>query len=343
MWMLLGLVGIVMASGMVDLFASASQADGPLDDTGDAAADDAEGQGDLLDDFAPADGTGDPGDHGLDSLPGGPEEFISTDDPPPLPGNDLIIADEDGTPVMGGDGDDTLIGGGADDWLDGEGGDDSLDGGDGDDSLWGGDGDDTLIGGAGNDSLVSGGGAGLLYGGSGNDTLTGGADADTLFGGSGDDQLTGGYGDDVLVAGPGRDVLMGGGGDDTLVGFTPDVNGADIDGADFLNGGSGRDTIILGSGDVASGGEGNDTFVLGTWIDDQDLAVITDFSPGDGLNIAYDGTGPEPTVTASFDAERGGLVVLIDGAPVAVLTGVETLEAGSMTLLPVMPPDAPSG
>ena len=333
MWMLLGLLGIVVASSMVDLTATSSDLEDPGEEP-DPSED--ESQADLLTEPGGFDHTGlvDDAGTGLDSMPGWPEEFISTDTPQPPPNDDYIIADDAGTPIVSGDGDDTLIGGTGDDWLDGEGDDDRLEGGIGNDTLIGGTGDDTLFGGDGDDSLVSGSGRGLLFGGDGNDTLIGGEDDDTLSGGSGDDTLVGGYGDDVLVGGEGHDLLNGGDGDDTLVGYVPRAEGMEQDGGDFLNGGRGDDTFILGSGDIATGGEGGDVFVLGTWIAGDDTATITDFGEGDSLTISYDGAGPEPVVTTGYDVNLGGVVVQIDGAPVAFLPGVTEVDPDSVSLQP---------
>jgi Ca2+-binding RTX toxin-like protein len=381
MWMLLGLVGLLVASSMVDLLgpgeALESGTDTGDDGTGSETPEADLQAGDLLQhtmdpgpattvlDLPPDDApdetqitTGDEdGGHGGDdtadgsTLPlpilsgAGPDpsggdwhgnEFLSSDTPPLTPEDYYAELDDEGDQAAGGAGNDTLLGGAGGDWLDGAGGADDLHGRGGDDTLIGGTGNDTLIGGDGDDRLFGGGGDGLLIGGAGNDALTGGADDDRLFGGLGDDTLEGGFGNDVLVAGEGQDLLMGGAGDDTLFGFTPDPTGQDIDGADFLNGGDGADVLVLGSGDIASGGAGGDTFVLGSWIDPDDTVHITDFEPGvDRLTIAYDATGDAPELTTAYDADAGGLLILIDGDPVAILEGIETLDPDALTLTPI--------
>jgi len=354
--MLLGLMGVLLASSVADVFLPSEDALGAGDENGDgAAAPEAASHGDFLADTHESslnsgadilDSATEPASKLSDVPQGAPsgqgdssypdlldDEFISSDIPPLTPLDYFLDADDDGDQLAGGAGDDTLLGGAGDDWLDGLGGDDEIFGSDGDDTLIGGAGDDTVDGGDGNDSILGGSGRGLLIGGDGNDTVIGGESDDILFGGQGDDTLQGGWGNDVLFAGEGNDLLMGGSGNDTLVGYSLDGDGNDIDGADFLNGGDGDDVLILGSGDMASGGSGGDTFVLGAWIDPEEIAQISDFEPGvDTLTIAYDGQGEAPDVSTEYDEEAGGLVVYIDGEPVAFLAGVETLDPDSVTL-----------
>ncbi|MCL4675519.1 MAG: calcium-binding protein [Pararhodobacter sp.] len=371
MWMLLGLVGLLVASSMADLFGPAEaletgsdEDDGQEGDagstmTGAQAEDLLHGVEDPPDrpdesdtpavDAPVTTGDGDPVG-GEDGLPGPilsgvgapgsadwyDDEFLSTDAPPLPPEDYYVEIDDDGDQVAGGAGNDTLLGGAGDDWIDGGGGGDELHGRGGNDTLIGGKGEDTLIGGEGNDSLLGGSGNGLLIGGAGDDVLTGGADDDSLFGGADDDTLEGGFGNDVLVGGEGHDLLMGGAGDDTLFGYTPDDSGRDIDGADYLNGGDGQDVLVLGSGDTASGGDGGDNFILGTWIDPDEPALITDFEPGvDRLTIAYDSQGNAPILTTEYDAEAGGLVVLLDGEAVAFLQGIDSLASDAVNLMPI--------
>ncbi|MBI4260640.1 MAG: hypothetical protein HY658_08750 [Actinobacteria bacterium] len=130
-------------------------------------------------------------------------------------------------PVVGGDGDDTLVGTVAADVICGLDGNDTLIGMGGNDILLGGDGMDTLIGGGGHDVLNGGPGddgsfkdfgAVGLFGGAGNDRLVGGPGNDHLFGGMGADRLVAGPGEDVLLAHAGGDTLLGGDGDDLLLG-----------------------------------------------------------------------------------------------------------------------------
>jgi uncharacterized protein len=91
-------------------------------------------------------------------------------------GNDSIV----GTP-----GEDVLNGGNGNDVLSGLGGHDLLNGGNGADMLHGGTGNDILIGENGNDLLFGGDGRDVLAGGNGNDLLEGGAGADIFQFGKG--------------------------------------------------------------------------------------------------------------------------------------------------------------
>ncbi|MCB1391264.1 MAG: peptidylprolyl isomerase [Rhodobacteraceae bacterium] len=368
MWLLLGLLGIAIAAGMSDSFIRV-EADDDNDDPGamesgdeGEAADAGSGMIDLspLVDDAPEDdeplGGHLPGDHLLEDegdddpitagtdaprdappagadLPASPPDEgdspVSTDEPPQPPENEVIDAGDGGANVVAGDGDDTVLGGDGNDWLEGSRGRDSLDGGGGSDTLDGGEGDDTLTAGDEADWLLGASGDDILDGGSGADTLTGGEGADTLNGGEGADTLEGGAGDDDLDGGEGADLLMGGTGNDRLDG------GNDHGERDSLNGGAGDDTLHLGGNDLATGGEGADDFVLDGWMDADNPAVIADFEPGiDSLAIGWDGDGAPPVIETLYDAEAGGLRILIDGEPVAMLQGITALDPGAIALVP---------
>ena len=170
-------------------------------------------------------------------------------------GNDLanvLIANNGGATLRGGNGDDalyggtsadTLLGGSGNDRLEGRGGADVLAGGTGDDSYhaeagdtlteYAGDGIDTVYIsathalGANLERLVLQGtgdfdGAGnaldnAMFGNVGSNQLGGGNGADRLFGRSGSDALTGGSGNDRLDGGSGADAMTGGTGDDTYL------------------------------------------------------------------------------------------------------------------------------
>ncbi|NUB14916.1 hypothetical protein GAY28_21145, partial [Azospirillum brasilense] len=100
-------------------------------------------------------------------------------------------------------------------------------------------------------------------------TLTGTAEAETLEGAAGRDTINGGGGNDLLQGLSGNDSLTGGEGDDTL------------------EGGAGADTL--------TGGLGNDVYRFA--LTDIDSDVITDFAPGDrleitGLNATFIGESP---------------------------------------------------
>lgn len=366
MWFLLGLLGIAMAAGMGDAFLRADEGDLPPEDepvNEDALA----SGGDLLNPDAPTPDVADlPGDQGAASIPGTApapgsggdgaalpsaavlpdgigaaqpidiwfdDGHLSTDEPLPPPDDLFIDVGDDGGFATGGAGDDTLLGGDGDDWLEGDAGDDWLEGGGGDDRLFGNEGADTLLGGHGNDTLLGGGGDDILDGGAGHDLLIGGSGNDRLNGGEGDDTLEGGAGDDDLDGGEGSDLLMGGDGNDRLNG------GNDRGVRDYLNGGDGDDTLHMGGNDIASGGEGADLFVLDGWFGADTPGTITDFDPAmDRLTIAYDPAGPVPQIETLFDAGAGGLRVLVDGVPLVLLQGLQTLDPALIDAFPQTPP-----
>lgn len=187
-------------------------------------------------------------------------------------GNDLFDGAEsmaNGSIVVGGDGNDTLLGGAGRDVLQGDGGNDSIEGGGGNDLIRPGLGADIIDGGDGLRDLVdylgsaavnvnlaigqlSGGAAqgdlitGVegLAGGNFNDVLTGDALANTLIGRAGSDLLTGGAGNDQFFGDAGADTLIGGAGVDVLRG------GVDADLFRFLTAadsgapGQARDAIL---------------------------------------------------------------------------------------------------
>ncbi len=341
MWMLFGILGVLMAGGVADaLMRYDTNPDAPPDPDDDSQsaasggnAPDTGHSGELLDfsgETSQVDGAshhqGQPDDPWLGAWHD--DEFVSSD----LPGLDAVglnlQLDDNGGALRGGAGNDTLRGGaGADSLLGGD-GDDWLDGGGGDDTLIGSAGDDTLLGGDGDDQLFAGGGNSVLLGGAGNDLLIGGAGDDTLMGGRGNDTLEGGWGNDALIAGAGDNLLNGGAGNDTLIGANLDLRGNDRGGVNFLNGGEGDDLIVLGVGDIASGGEGRDLFLLGEWMRGGDPATILDFDPAeDRLMVAYDASrGDPPAIAVAVDQTLGAAVISLDGAVIAVLNGILTVE-----------------
>ena len=112
------------------------------------------------------------------------------------------------------------------------------------------------------------------------------APSETLTGGTGDDTLTGTWGQDSLSGGDGDDSLSGAGGDDTLAGEA----GADrIDGgagADWIDGGDGDDTLIGGAGDdTITGGAGNDLIEGGDGADTLDVQQIASTE----VSVTFDG------------------------------------------------------
>jgi Ca2+-binding RTX toxin-like protein len=156
--------------------------------------------------------------------------------------DNVILANDKGNELRGGEGNDRLNGGKGEDKLTGGDGDDWVDAGDGDDEIVGGDGagDDTYLGGDGIDTvrytsaitgitvdLAAGTASGNeigsdtlssienIIGGQAGDTLKGNAAANLIDGYTGDDLLEGGGGDDTLTGGDGNDTLDGGAGQDT--------------------------------------------------------------------------------------------------------------------------------
>jgi Ca2+-binding RTX toxin-like protein len=87
-------------------------------------------------------------------------------------------------------------------------------------------GDDILIGSAARDTLEGGAGRDHLHGLEGRDILIGGQDRDILEGGGGNDRLFGGSGRDILSGGRGNDTLSGGSGRDSFVFYARE--GADV-------------------------------------------------------------------------------------------------------------------
>ncbi len=156
----------------------------------------------------------------------------------------------------------------------------------GDDDIWGGDGADTIFGDAGNDRIWGDEGADIIEGGAGSDVVNAGAN------------------DDVVLAtmNDGDDVYMGGDGVDTynLSAITADtsvnlLNGSSsgaqvgndaLSGFENVVGGFGNDEITANaSTNVLTGGHGDDTFVF-TSASAADGDTITDFQPGDRIDVS---------------------------------------------------------
>lgn len=142
--------------------------------------------------------------------------------------------------------------------------------------------------------------------------VAGGAGADTVAGGLGDDQVAGGAGDDVFIAfaGDGSDAWSGDAGSDTVsfegvmaalrVDLAAGTASSDTTGTDSLSGienvigGDGDDDIRGDSGsnrlsgkggnDTLTGGDGDDVFQFDD-VDSSGPDIITDFRPGDRLEI----------------------------------------------------------
>jgi Ca2+-binding RTX toxin-like protein len=222
---------------------------------------------------------------------------------------------------------------------------DSTSGTSGDDYGRFGAGDDSVSGGAGNDSLLGEDGADRLSGDAGNDTLSGGAGQDSLNGGLGDDALRGDLGNDIVLGDEGSDLLYGGAGDDTLSGFTAAGAGGtanSIDGIDRLYGGDGDDLLILGKGDLGVGGAGADRFRLDASSNGEatNFATIDDYDPAtDTIEVQYDpvfdrnGVEIPLTVSVIMGPNNAYAVVLVNGDPLAHVTGATTLTTADLRLV----------
>ena len=232
----------------------------------------------------------------LGTLPGGGVIVTPPVDPPPTdptpsdpttpPPATGMKATSSGDVLTGTSGDDRVSALGGADKVDGGAGNDWIDGGSSDDTLIGGLGNDTLLGGTGRDSLLGGAGNDVLEGGDSADVLDGGDGADRLLGGAGDDKLHGGMGNDTLDGGIGKATLEGGAGDDVLRGNTS---------GDVLNGGIGKD--------IMTGGGGNDMFVFASLADSPvgtGRDVVTDFAPGDRIDLSRIDARPDITGDQAF-------------------------------------------
>ncbi|WP_413603017.1 hypothetical protein [Curtobacterium sp. Curtsp57] len=113
-------------------------------------------------------------------------------------------------------------------------------GGDGNDSISGGSGDNVIHGGAGDDTISDSSGINVIDGGAGNDSING---SGTLMGGAGNDTIRGYDGDDTLIGGTGDDYLEGGYGNDTYVWSRGDGNDEIYEPGSY--GDSGLDTLVL--------------------------------------------------------------------------------------------------
>jgi Ca2+-binding RTX toxin-like protein len=190
-------------------------------------------------------------------------------------GADLIIGNNLGNNIDGGDGDDIIFGGA------------------GDDILAGGNGNDLIFGGSGNDLIDTGGGYNIVDGGAGTDNIYGGDGNDILDGGTDNDVIYGGLGDDLLTGGAGNDYLQGDGssaGDETVAG----------------------NVFLVTSDDVLIGADGNDSFRIGAEF--VGLTIIEGGVSGldnAGLDALYTDIGADDTGALSAFDTSTGLVVPI--------------------------------
>lgn len=231
-------------------------------------------------------------------------------DNPPAPPTENPGQGNDGSILVGTNGEDTLQGTAGNDTIDGLGGSDSIDGGAGDDSLIGGDSLDEpwldpigpaeiINGGAGNDTMLGGAGSDgfILNGDYGTDVIDGGADTDLLFAGGSRAFLvdlaagtaTGGgsSGSATLVN---VDGAAGGRFDDRLLGNDGDNLFRGGAGDDSINGRGGNDHLMSQLGnDTLTGGSGADEFRFDAPAGAADADAITDFVSGSD-KIVLDGS-----------------------------------------------------
>ncbi len=237
-------------------------------------------------------------------------------------GNDTFVADDDGSYIRGGIGNDTLTGSTGIDVLDGGDNDDTLNGNEGNDQLLGRAGTDSLYGGAGDDELDGGTGADIIDGGDGNDTVlfdnelaavTVNLSTNTAVSNNVTDTLvsieivSGSNFDDDLTGNSDANRLYGRGGADIIRGDASESTGSD----DQLYGGSGNDTVYGNAGndeiegnaddDKLFGGLGDDTLDGGAGNDELDGGSGDDnLIGGSGNDVISFGNGTD-TVSAGAD------------------------------------------
>ena len=232
-------------------------------------------------------------------------------------------------PIIGTQGDDTLVGTNCADDIDGRDGNDNIDSRGGNDTVNGGNGNDHIIAGSGNDLIFAGAGddivlAGLgddqVFGGSGNDRLFGEEGRDTIFGESGDDTISGGEDDDLLFGGEGNDSVAGDLGRDTIHGDA---------GNDRLDGGGGNDIILGQAGaDVLIGGLGDDFLSGGTGEDTVRGDSGNDTVAGDADQVADHYDGGTDVDTLDYSATSSAIVVdIAQGSASGSDIGDDTFEA----------------
>lgn len=271
------------------------------------------------------------GDTGADTLRGGNgDDTLNGSD-----GNDMLVGQSGNDAIYGHNDADVIWAGWGDDFADGGAGNDSISGMMGSDTLWGGEGDDSIHGGDGDDVLAGDAGADSVFGGEGADLVNGGDGADWLMGGTENDTILGGEGADTLLGDAGHDVLSG-----TLA-MTLEAFAKDTDTtADKMHGGAGKDTFFVNSGDIACGDYDADTFDVLVREDGAAVSYLIDFDPAEDEVVAvlpegYAGAGEVTIEDIATGIEGAGMVIVVDGNPVAALPLGVVVTPDQVTLLQV--------
>ena len=204
-------------------------------------------------------------------------------------GADTVYGGDGYDEIYSGEGDDVIFGELGNDFIGGQEGNDVISGGDGDDIIYGATGDDSIAGDDGNDIIYGAMGNDTIHGNIGDDVITGGKDNDLIYGGIGDDFIRGDAGNDTIHGGDGADVLIGGAGADTLVGGA----GVDI----FVQNPS-SSVSYTAQNAIAD----NSLTIGGTFVFDNSVNVVTDFTGGAGGDLINTAVGNNLTILNSGSA-----------------------------------------
>ena len=296
-------------------------------------------------------------------------------------GDDTIYGGYGVDTIYGGNGNDTLYGDGHDTASEGYAEWDEIYGGAGNDTirgsgyLYGGADNDTIFGDEQSDWIQGESGNDIIHGGAGDDFyLDGGAGDDEIYGDDGDDYIDSYSGNDFIDGGDGSDTLSfaldGGGVVVSLAVTGPQTNGwfgsDTITGIENLEGSEGNDVLTgdnqgdgflglggnrlwgLGGNDILDGGGGYDELTGGAGADifvhsgsqPGDL-LITDFTPGDSIEIVGNAVAPRitqqgsnvvvdlsPTDESSFVIFTDTITIL-NSTVAAVQAGLHVLTEGA--------------
>ena len=313
------------------------------DTDGDNAGDDADSGDSSGDDGNDDQSAGDDSGSGGSGSGSGSDSGNSVDAPMTIIGGvgaETLIGGSSADMIAGNGADDTLLSGSGDDTVAGGTGADIIVGGEGDDVLIGNDGDDTIVGDEGNDFILGGDGNDHIIAGDGNDWVNAGTGRDVVDLGAGDDTVVASWGDwgDVYRGGEGVDTYdMAAVTSDTTVDLGVGVASSSQSGVDMISDfenvitGAGNDTIIANSSaNVMTGGAGDDTFVFNS-VADADGTHITDFAPGDTIDLSGIAANYNFAGDGSFDllgegatfSQAGQLIVRTDGDDLIVEGNVD--------------------